>query len=193
MSLPAPSPSTVRIVVTGHKLLAGQVQASVNVVGAGGAGDVDITVINPGYAGNQYDIEIVDSGAGGNAITTAVVDGRTVVSVDLGGAALTCAALGAAIDGVVGAGVFQYVVNGVGATNLVVQDLQAFSGGEGLGLAVTLAGVACVVTGVDISASPVEELTISTPDLTGTAATGNLAKLRLRSNEKEDLTTVILA
>ncbi len=177
----------VGVNVIGNELLGGQVMASVSVVADTVAGSVLLDVLNPGYDGNLFDFEVVDSGGGGLAVTSSVIDGRTVISIDLGGSGTeTCTTVAGAIATAM-AGVVQATVVGVGATVIsTLADVTPFTGGIGTGLSVLFGGVACTVTAIDISAAPVYTVTVTTPDVATalTLAAGDTAVLKLRSNDK---------
>lgn len=180
--------------LVGTNLLAGQVQASASVVGDTTAGSVLLECLNPGYDGNLYDVEVVDSGSGGLSSAVATVDGREVVTVDLGGAATaTCTTVAASLATTL-AGLAQATVVGTGATAITtVQAVTAFTGGEGTGLSITLAGAACTVSAIDLSGAPIEVISLAaTPAVTGGAA-ADIARLRVRSNAKEDVASVVLS
>lgn len=179
--------------LVGDYLLNGQVMASASVAGDADAGSVTLEVLNPGYAGNLYDIVVVDSGGAGPAtLTDAEVDGRTVLTLDLVGVTVDCDGLKTLVDANY-AGVIQATVVDVGGTNISVQDLQAFTGGEGTGLSVTLGGLACTVTAIvpapDPETSVADTITVTTPAV---GAAGQVAKFRVRSDAKEDLASVVL-
>lgn len=134
-------------------------------------------------------------GTGGLAVSSTVVDGRTVITVDLGGTtAETCTSVAAAMNTVL-AGVVKATVVGTGSTVFsTLQALKAFTGGEGTGLSITIAGVPCTITAINMAGTPLAEvITISTPNLSGTASATNVVKLRLRSDAKEDIVSVVLA
>jgi hypothetical protein len=175
--------------IVGTDLTAGSWQATASLTGDAGAGLVLLNVTEPGFAGNSYDAVVVDSESGGLDASIAVVDGRNVLTVDLGGATVDCDAVAAAVDAVAGVNA---TVTGTGSTNVSVQDLVAFTGGSGTGMSITLGGAACTINSVSESAG-VYTINIDTPDLTGTAVATDTVKLRLRCDEKEDLATVVLA
>lgn len=179
--------------IIGTELLGGQVMASASVLGDTVAGSVLCEVLNPGYDGNLFDIKVVDTGGGGLATSVAVVDGRTVITVDLGGsAAETCTTVAGDINTVM-AGIVQATVVGVGATGITtVQALTAFTGGEGLGLSVHFGGLACTVDAIDISAAPIYTVTVTSPSVAGFLAAGDTAVLKVRSNNKVATATLTL-
>jgi len=183
---------SVGIDITGTNLTAGQVQATAQLVSGLGAGFVDINVTEPGYAGNEWDVVVVDSGgAGPAAATMAVVDGRNVITVDLVGVTRTCTQVAALIDAIAGV---EATASGTATEDVLVQALQAFTGGIGTGLVITLAGVPCIINSIDLSGAPIEVINIDTPGLAGagTAVATDVVKLRIRSDSKEDLASVTL-
>ena len=178
------------LVITGQKLLAGQVQAEATVEGDTAAGSVLLKATNPGAQGNRYDVEVVDSGGvGGLAVAVNVVAGRTVITIDLdGSAAETVATVVALINNVASAtyGLVHATEVGVNTTPITAtQALEAFTGGVGSGMQVTLASLACTVVSIDISADPIHQITLATPSLVALGlATGDALKLEVRSGGK---------
>jgi len=175
--------------ITGNNLLAGQTQATASVVGAAGAGSVMFTTIMPGYAGNDADVQVINTGSGGLSVTATTVNSRNVITIDLGGATVTCAALVTAANTALGDDYIAVAV-GVSTTVVVIQNLTPFTAGAGSGMAITLAGAACTLKSVDQTSAPIITITVDTPAI-GTA--DDVAKLRIRSDSKEDLASVILA
>ena len=177
----------VDVKVIGNELLGGQSMASAFVAGDTAAGKILLEVLNPGYAGNLFDFEVVDSGSGGIAVSSSVISGRTVVSIDLGATTTeTCTSIAADITTALG-DVLQVSVIGTGST--VISELQAvtaFTGGVGTGLSALFGGVACTITHIDTASPPIYTVTLTTPDVAtalGLAA-GDTAVLRVRSNDK---------
>lgn len=180
--------------IYGANLLGGQVQASASIIADTVAGSVLLESLNPGYAGNLYDFEIVDSGIGGLAATHSTIDGRIVMSIDLGGSgAETCTTVAGAINTDM-AGLVAATVVGVGAT--VVSTLVAatpLTGGIGTGMAVMLAGIACTIDAIDITGAPQYKLTVTSPAVSGFGlAAGDTAVLRVTSSTKVATATLTL-
>lgn len=171
--------------IIGTELLGGQVMASASVLGDTVAGSVFCEVLNPGYDGNLFDVQVTDVGAGGLAVSSSVVDGRTVIDVNLGGsAAETCTTVAGAINTAL-AGVVQATVVGVGGTAITtVQAVTAFTGGVGVGMSVHFGGLACTVDAIDASAAPIYTVTVTSPSVAGFLAAGDTAVLKVRSNDK---------
>jgi len=172
--------------IYGNKLLGGQVQASATVAADTSAGSVLLESLNPGYAGNLYDFEVVDSGSGGLAVTHSTVAGRIVISIDLGGSTSeTCTGVGSAIDTDM-AGLVKATVVGTGSTVISTeQDVTPLTGGIGTGISVALAGFACTVDAIDISADPLHKITVTSPAVGGYGlAAGDTAVLKVVSNTK---------
>lgn len=177
------------LVVTGHRLMAGQTIAAATILAHTTAGRVVVSSVNPGGASNDYDVEVVDSGLGGLAVAVNVVLGRTVITVDLGGsAAETCTTIAAIINNPASAtyGLVHAVVGGAGGTAITdLQDVTPFTGGAGAGMSVTLAGRICTVVSIVTAADPIHVLNLATPDITalGLGAGAPLTFL-IRSNGK---------
>ncbi len=185
--------------VFGYDLIKGQVMAEASIPGDTVAGSVLVNACDPGGAGNLLDVVVVQT-AGALSSAIAVVAGRTVVTVDLGSgfATVDCddvaGIINNATEGAYGT-VFATVV-GVGATLLTtVKDLVPLLGGIGGGLTVTLAGIACVVNGIDVSGAPATvKVSIATPNYTALSlATGAPLSLQLRANNKLSAVTLTAA
>ncbi len=178
------------ILVTGNNLLAGQELAELVINGDAATGTVTVTSLVVGYAGNDIDVEVIDTGSAGLAVSSAVVAGRTVITVNLGASATEdCSTVAAAITAAM-VGTVKAVAGGT-TTDLIatVRALAPLTGGVGTGLSVTLAGAACTITDIDLSGAPIEVITIDTPAI-GTVA--DVAKLKVLSDAKESLASVIL-
>ena len=177
-------------ILYGYNLVAGQVCAHADLFVTGAASNTGVVVraILPGMDGNDYTVTAVDTGSGGlSAVLTA-----NDLLVDFGGAAKTATLVAAAINGSVTASpVFIATAGGNGAGNVAVQAETSLAGGTGQGLTVSCCGLACTVTALDISASPVDKLTITTPNLGTLAANNGYAKIKVRSGEKKTDITVV--
>jgi len=173
------------IAITGSNLLGGGAFATASVEGDTVAGSVLVQAVTPGNDGNLIDIVVVDTGGGGLAVAVAVVSGRTVITVDLGGSvAETCTTVAAAIDALASV---EAAVVGVGGTGITAaQTLEALTGGSGAGMSLTIAGSPCTITDVDDSADPIIVVSATTPVI----AVGIAANLQLRSNGKVSNITV---
>ena len=171
--------------IIGNELLAGQVRASASVLGDTVAGSVLLEDLNPSYAGNLYDVEVVAVGSGAATCAHAVVDGRTVITVNLKDTTTeTCTTIAALIAADM-AGLVQATVVGVGATVIsTVQAVTPFTGGIGLGLNVLFGGLACTVDAIDASGAPIYVLTVTSPSVAAFLAAGDTAVLKVRSNDK---------
>jgi len=177
-------------VLYGYNLVAGQVCAHADLFVAGAAANTGVVVrsILPGTDGNDYTVSAVDTSGGG---LSAVLTGSDLV-VDFGGAAHTATLVAAAINNSGTAGpVFIATAGGNGAGNVALQAETALAGGTGAGLTVSCCGLACTVTALDVSASPVDKLTITTPDLGSLATNNGYAKIKVRSGEKKTDITVV--
>jgi hypothetical protein len=148
----------------------------------------------PGAEGNLIDFQVIDSGAAAADCTTAVVSGRTVVTVNLKGqAAETCTTIAALINGACDGICFATVV-GTGTTVIdAVQALTPFTGGSGPGMTILFGGAACAITSVDDSAAPIIEILVTTTALTGVLAAGDVAVLSVRSGNKIATASSVLA
>jgi len=177
-------------ILYGYNLVAGQVCAHADLFVTGAASNTGVVVraILPGMDGNDYTVTAVDTGSGGlSAVLTA-----NDLLVDFGGAAKTATLVAAAINGSVTASpVFIATAGGNGSGNVALQAETALAGGTGQGLTVSCCGLACTVTALDISASPVDKLTITTPNLGTLAANNGYAKIKVRSGEKKTDITVV--
>jgi len=165
--------------ILGTNLTAGQVRASATMVADTGAGSVLLEDLSPSYAGNLYDFEVIDSGGGGFGVTSASVVGRTVITVDLGGAgASDCTTVAAAVN-VTMAGLVQATAVGTGGTAFsTIQAVTALTGGTGTGLSVTLAGFTCTVNTIDESATPEYTISVTNPNIGASGLTaGDSAEL----------------
>jgi hypothetical protein len=152
----------------------------------------------PGGAGNLIDVVVVKT-AGALSASVAVVDGRTVVTVDLGASGTEdCDSVAGIINNALSGtyGIVFATVVGVGATVVnTPQDLQPLVGGIGAGLTITLAGVPCLILGIDTSGAPaVVKISIETGDYSSLSlATGAPIVLQLRSNNKLSTATLTAA
>lgn len=183
------------LAITGRNLLAGQVVADATILADTGAGSVLVEAVNPGAQGNLFDVEVIDSLGGGLAVAVATVEGREVISVDLGGSAgEDCDSVAAIINNAASDtyGLVHATVVGVGATAITtVKALVPFTGGVGSGMQITLAGSPCIVVSIDQSATPIIAIVLATPDISGLSlATDDMLKLEVRSGGK--LTNVTL-
>lgn len=177
-------------ILYGYNLVAGQVCAHADLFVLGAAANTGVVVrsILPGQDGNDYTVAAVDTGSGG---LSAVLTGSDLL-VDFGGASHTATEVTAAINGSVTASpVFIATAGGNGAGNVALQAETSLAGGTGAGLTVSCCGLACTVTALDVSASPVDKLTITTPDLGSLAANNGYAKIKVRSGEKKADITVL--
>ena len=180
--------------VYGANLLGGQVQASATVAADTALGSVLLEALNPGYAGNLYDFEVVDSGSGGLAVTHSTVDGRIVISIDLGGSTTEdCTGVAAAINTDMAGLVFATVVDTGSTVISTEQAVTPLTGGIGTGLTVFLAGIACVVDAIDITGAPQYKITVTSPAVGGFGlAAGDTAVLKVTSNNKVVTTNLTL-
>ena len=177
-------------ILYGYNLVAGQVCAHADLFVTGAASNTGVVVraILPGMDGNDYTVTAVNTGSGGlSAVLTA-----SDLLVDFGGASHTATEVTAAINGSVTASpVFIATAGGNGSGNVALQAETALAGGTGQGLTVSCCGLACTVTALDISASPIDKLTITTPNLGTLAANNGYAKIKVRSGEKKTDITVV--
>ena len=182
--------------IYGNNLLGDQVQASATIAADTAAGSVLLEALNPGYSGNLYDFEVVDSGSGGLAATHSTVDGRIVMSIDLGGSTTeTCTTVAGAINTDMAGLVLATVVDTGSTVISTEQDVTPLTGGTGgTGIAVYLGGLACTVDAIDVSADPQHKVTVTSPDVTtyGLAA-ADTAVLKVVSNSKVTTATMTLA
>ncbi len=181
--------------IVGTNLLGGQVRANASVAGDTALGSILLEDLNPSYDGNLYDVEVIIDGAGVAICTHAVVDGRTLITVNLRAAgAETCTTIAALINADM-AGLVQATVVLAGATTITtVQAVTPFVDGAGTGLSVTLAGLACVVNTIDESAAPIFTVNVTSPDVSGTGgAAGDSASLVVRAYNKVAQASTVLA
>lgn len=189
--------ASMALVITGNKLLAEQVQASATVDSDDTpTGSVLLEAVNPGGQGNLIDVEVIDSAGGGLTVATAVVDGRTVITIDLGGSAgETCTTVAAIVNNPASDtyGLVQATVVGVGGTGITaIMALVPLTGGVGAGMSITLAGLPCVVVSIDKTGDPIIVITLATPVLTPLSlATNDRLKLEVRAYGKlTDITLI---
>jgi hypothetical protein len=121
----------------GLNLLQGQTIASAT-LGTGNKA-LTLTAMLPGYGGNMLSMEIVDSGGGGLAFHTA---NHKDISIDLGGATPTAAAIVAAFNthDHEAAGLAYASAGGNGLGNPVVAAKTQLAGGAGSGFSLVLGG-----------------------------------------------------
>jgi hypothetical protein len=177
-------------ILYGYNLVAGQVCAHADLFVTGAAANTGVVVraILPGQDGNDYTVTAVDTTSGG---LSAVLTASDLV-VDFGGASHTATEVAAIINGSITASpVFVATAGGNGSGNVAVQAETALAGGTGSGLTVSCCGLACTVTALDVSATPIDKLTITTPDLGTLAANNGYAKIKVRSGEKKADITVV--
>ena len=177
-------------ILYGYNLVAGQVCAHADLFVTGAAANTGVVVrsILPGQDGNAYTVTAVDTAGGG---LSAILTGSDLV-VDFGGASHTATEVAAIINGSVTASpVFIATAGGNGSGNVALQAETALAGGTGQGLTVSCCGLACTVTALDISASPIDKLTITTPNLGSLATNNGYAKIKVRSGEKKTDITVV--
>lgn len=152
----------------------------------------------PGSDGNSYSVEVIDEGAGGLDVSLAVVDGRNVITINLGDSATeTVETIKTAINDS-GSPVYGSVYAEVTGTTTkevtTVRALVDFSGGTGVGFTVTLAGIACIVTGIDVSVPEAVVVSLATPNYSALSlATGTPMNLQIRANGKVTTITVSAA
>jgi hypothetical protein len=180
---------SLSLVLTGNKLLGNQVVAEHTIPGDTVAGSVLVEAVNPGGQGNDIDVEVVDTLGGGLTVAVNVVDGRQVITIDLGGsAAETCTTVAALINNPASAtyGLVQATAVDAGATAIAtIRALAPLTGGVGSGMSITLAGLPCTVVSIDQSGAPTIAITVATPALGPLGlATGDKLKLELRSDGK---------
>ena len=179
------------VVLTGYKLLGGQVRAYADQGNYAGAAVTSLRVwsLLPGQDGNDYTVETIDSTSGGLSFDLTA----SALVIDLGGATSTAAQVATALNSDAVGATFYALHGGAGSGTFAIHDEVAFSGGSGIGLSVTCCGLACTVTAIDISATPLEKITVTTPDLGTKATDGGHAKITLRVGEKKSDITVATA
>jgi len=192
----APVQAGDTLVATGPNL-AGGAMAYAEIVGDGAVGKCELYAM-PGSDGNLYDIEVVDTGGGGLSVAINTVGSREVITIDLGGSAAETVTTLAALINNSGSATYGLVfarATGTGTDPVTTaRDLVAFSGGTGVGLSVTLAGVACVVTDIDDSTPTAVVLTIATGDYSTLGlASGAPITLQIRANGKLTFATLVAA
>jgi len=171
----------------GYKLLGGQTQAYADQGVYPAADSLRIWSILPGQAGNDYSVVTIDSTSGGLHFHLA----GTVLTIDLGGATSTAATVKAALNADAVGATFIAEDGGAGGTTYAIHASVQFAHGAGTGLSVSCCGLACTVTAIDVSATPLEKITVTTPDLSTKAANNGYAKIVLRVGEKKSEVTTL--
>jgi hypothetical protein len=184
------------LVVTGPNLGGGEM-AELVLDGDAETGTLTVKAL-PGSDGNLYDLEVIDEGVGGLAVGLATVEGREVITVNLGGSgAETVTTVAAAINDSAAPtyGLVFAAAAGTG-TDLIATEraLAPLVGGTGVGYAVTIAGVACVVESIDDSDPAAVVVTVATGDYStiGLASTAPIT-LQIRANGKVAIATLAAA
>lgn len=171
------------VIMTGYKLVGGQVQAYAdqgNYAGASAA-SLRITCILPGQAGNLYSVKTIDSTSGGLHFHLV----GTLLTIDLGGDTPTAAQVKTAFNSDAVAATFIAEDGGAGGSAYVIHDEVQFANGVGTGVSITCCGLACTITAIDLSATPTETITFTTPDVGTKAANNGYAKITLHVGEKK--------
>jgi hypothetical protein len=177
-------------VITGTNLLGGQTRAALTINStATAAGHVVITALPVGFAGNLIDFRVIDSGSSHLAVTSATSSGRTIVTANLGGDTPTCAQMVTAINS--GAtGIVRSAATGTtSATITAAVALAPLVGGLGSGTSLTVGGVAAVIAAIDETTPAAQTITYN---VGAVGASGNIASVHLRSNEKVATSVVVL-
>lgn len=169
------------IIVEGLYFLGGQSYASTRLDYTAANTDLLIYARTPGYWGNTLSAIVSDDGGGGLAIS---VVGGVQLKIDLGGATPDATTIAAAVNASATAKLlFKAVVDGTGAGTPTVKASQTLTGGEGPGLAVTCAGVACDVLAIT-DAHPNYSMEIAIPTMAGVSGAGEGVNLELRTGGK---------
>jgi hypothetical protein len=167
----------------GYKLVGGQIQAYADQGDFAGAvaDSLRITCILPGQDGNAYSVKTIDSGSTGLHFHLV----GTLLTIDLGGATSTAATVKSALNADAVGATFIAEDGGAGGTTYAIHDEVQFAHGVGTGLSVSCCGVACTVTAIDLSATPLEKITLTTPNVGSKAANNGYTKITLRVGEKK--------
>jgi len=170
------------LTIEGYKLTGGQSFASTRLDYTAANTDLVISARVPGYAGNTLNAEIVNSAGGGLAVS--LTHGNTC-TVDLGGATPTATQIASAINAAATLYLlFKATVDGSGAGTPTIKASQALTGGEGPGMAVTCAGLACDIRTITVSADPLHAMTVDVPNMTSVSGAGEAVNFEIRSGGK---------
>lgn len=169
------------LVIEGVYLTGGQSFASTRLDYTTANTDLVISARTPGYWGNTLSVIVSDDAGGGLDIS---VVGGVQLKIDLGGATPDATTIAAAVNGDATAKLlFKAVVDGTGAGAPTVKASQTLTGGEGPGLAVTCAGVACDVLTIT-DAHPDYAIDVEVPSMAGVSGAGEGVNLELRTGGK---------
>jgi hypothetical protein len=171
------------LTVSGYKLTGGQSFATTTLDYAAANTDLVISSRLPGYSGNVLNVEVIDSaGLGGLAVS---LTGGDTCTVDLDGATPTATDIAAAINAESTLYLlFKATVDGTGGGTPTVKAAQALTGGEGPGMAVTCAGVACDIRTITTTSDPLHSMTVDVPDLTAASGAGKAVNFEVRTGGK---------
>lgn len=171
------------VLLQGYKLLGGQTQAYADQGNYAGAvaDSLRIWSILPGQDGNAYSVKTIDSTSGGLHFHLV----GSLLTIDLGGATSTAATVAHALNSDAVGATFIAEHGAAGGTTYAIHDEVQFAHGTGTGLSVTCCGVACTVTAIDVSATPLEKITVTTPDISTKGTDNGYAKIVLRVGEKK--------
>jgi hypothetical protein len=170
------------LVIEGYKFTGGQSFASTRLDYAAANTDLVISARVPGYTGNALYVEIIDSGTSGLAVS--LTHGNTC-TVNLGAATPTATQIAAAINAEITLYLlFKALVDGTGGGKPTIKTAQALTGGEGPGMVVTCAGLACDIRTITTSSDPLHAMTVDVPNMTSVSGAGEAVNFELRSGGK---------
>lgn len=157
------------VVATGTGLLGNQVQATLEVLDAALAMQLDLEAVNPGAPGNAVSVEVITPSS---TLLVTVVANKITIRPASGGS--TISAIAAAINAEANALLLVQAAEGVAGTLNEAIAEQFLDGGKGSGVSLTLNGTAAVLSEVTDT-----QLTFDLP--TGISAANRIVPLDFRN------------